>query len=126
MQTLKKRIKTNENSSVRLFNRTPCFNRDPEKEKEKHKNKPSRRNPFATYGTTWKKMRLRFLAENPLCVFCLKQGKSKPANVVDHIVPHKGDASLFWDTSNWQALCWHCHSSIKQKIEKVNRRNGFY
>jgi 5-methylcytosine-specific restriction protein A len=25
--------------------------------------------------------------------------------VVDHIVPHRGDKKLFWDSSNWQALC---------------------
>ena len=31
------------------------------------------------------------------------------ATVVDHIVPHRGDPKLFWDTDNWQALCKQCH-----------------
>jgi 5-methylcytosine-specific restriction protein A len=29
--------------------------------------------------------------------------------VVDHIVPHRGREQLFWDESNWQALCKACH-----------------
>jgi 5-methylcytosine-specific restriction protein A len=37
--------------------------------------------------------------------------------VVDHIIPHKGDMKLFWDTKNWSALCkWH-HDSVKQREE---------
>jgi 5-methylcytosine-specific restriction enzyme A len=31
------------------------------------------------------------------------------ASVVDHIVAHKGDASLFWKTSNHRSLCKNCH-----------------
>ena len=31
------------------------------------------------------------------------------ATVVDHIIPHKGDQKLFWDTRNWQPLCKPCH-----------------
>jgi 5-methylcytosine-specific restriction protein A len=39
------------------------------------------------------------------------------ATVVDHIVPHKDNLKLFWDKGNWQALCAHCHSSVKQSEE---------
>lgn len=80
--------------------------------------KPSRVNPFATYGTTWNKMRLRYLAENPLCVFCKANGRLTPANVIDHIEPHRGDEKLFWDTANWQPLCKHCHDKVKSIIER--------
>ena len=38
------------------------------------------------------------------------QGRRTPATVVDHIVPHKGDKKLFWDSGNWQPLCGPCHS----------------
>jgi len=31
--------------------------------------------------------------------------------VVDHIVPHRGDRALFWDTSNWQPLCKPHHDA---------------
>lgn len=26
--------------------------------------------------------------------------------------------ALFWDKSNWQGLCAHCHNSHKQRREK--------
>ena len=39
------------------------------------------------------------------------------ASIVDHIVAHRGDQSLFWDKANWQPLCVHCHSSLKQSQE---------
>ncbi|AFR18473.1 HNH endonuclease [Burkholderia pseudomallei] len=41
-----------------------------------------------------------------------------PASVVDHIVPHRGDAHLFWDQSNWQAMSKSCHD------RKTARENG--
>lgn len=62
------------------------------------------------YNHEWRKARNRFLAEHPLCVMCEREGKLTPANVVDHIVPHKGDKVKFWDQLNWQGLCVHHHS----------------
>lgn len=61
------------------------------------------------YTTRWQKARLRFLKVHPLCVQCQKQGKLTRATVVDHVIPHRGDEELFWDTTNWQALCKSCH-----------------
>ena len=66
----------------------------------------------------WRTCSKRFLAENPLCVFCKKKGIIKTANVIAHIIPHRGDKALFWDENNWQPLCYHCHNSIKKRIEK--------
>lgn len=70
------------------------------------------------YGYRWQKARAAFLAANPLCAMCSQPESPVAATVVDHIVPHRGDDVLFWDSDNWQALCAHCHSSPKQKIEK--------
>lgn len=70
------------------------------------------------YGYLWQKYRERFLQEHPLCEICNASGKVTAASVVDHIKPHKGDRKLFWDTDNHQALCKHCHDSIKQRLEK--------
>jgi len=61
------------------------------------------------YGPRWRKVRMMFLRQHPLCVECQKAGRLTPATVVDHIIPHKGDMVLFWDESNWQALCKPCH-----------------
>lgn len=57
------------------------------------------------YGSRWQKARKSFLMSNPICVSC-----GRLAEVVDHIKAHKGDAELFWDNNNWQALCSSCHS----------------
>ncbi len=37
------------------------------------------------------------------------------ATVVDHIVPHKGDQQLFWDTRNWQSMSKPCHDKKTAK-----------
>lgn len=58
------------------------------------------------YGYKWQKARAEYLKLNPLCQHCLTEDKRvTPALVVDHIIPHKGDMKLFWDTNNWQPLC---------------------
>ena len=70
------------------------------------------------YNYRWQKARATFLKRNPLCVFCKEQGKITTATVVDHITPHKGDSSLFWDRDNWQPLCKLHHDSAKKKEEE--------
>ena len=63
------------------------------------------------YGTKrWKRARLQYLKRSPLCVDCGELGLVVEATDVDHIIPHKGDASLMWDKTNWQSLCHPCHS----------------
>jgi 5-methylcytosine-specific restriction protein A len=49
------------------------------------------------YGRAWQKARKRYLEAHPFCVECLKEGKYVKATDVDHIVPHRGDKTLFWD-----------------------------
>lgn len=61
------------------------------------------------YDARWQKARKAFLSRHPLCAECLKSGVLTPATVVDHIIPHRGDRSLFWDENNWQPLCKGCH-----------------
>lgn len=63
------------------------------------------------YDYRWEKARKAFLAAHPLCERCKANGVYRQANVVDHVVPHKGDRALFWDWSNWMALCKPCHDS---------------
>lgn len=38
--------------------------------------------------------------------------------VVDHIVPHRGDARLFWDAHNLRAVSKAWHDGVKQSLEK--------
>ena len=58
----------------------------------------------------WKRASREFLAQHPLCVLCEKAGKIVPAQHTDHIKPHRGDMTLFWDVANWQALCASCNA----------------
>lgn len=65
------------------------------------------------YDRAWERARAEFLRAHRYCRRC-----GKAAGVVDHIVPHKGDQALFWDRTNWQALCVRCHSGAKQSEER--------
>lgn len=65
------------------------------------------------YGRAWQKARASFLREHPLCECPDCQAgalRVTPATVVDHIVPHRGDQKLFWDSTNWQAMSAECHN----------------
>jgi 5-methylcytosine-specific restriction endonuclease McrA len=66
----------------------------------------------------WVHLRLRRLRREPLCATCLRHARVTAANVVDHIVKHNGDLGLFWDEANHQSLCYSCHNSTKQSIER--------
>lgn len=71
------------------------------------------------YNYRWMKARNTYLLNHPLCVMCKADGLIVCAEVVDHIIPHRGDQELFWDTkNNWQSLCKPHHDSHKQRIEK--------
>jgi len=61
------------------------------------------------YDSQWDKARRGWLAKHPLCVECERGNRITAATTVDHIIPHRGDMALFWDTSNWQSLCKHHH-----------------
>ena len=65
------------------------------------------------YNTRWRKARVIFLKAHPLCAIC-----NDIATDVDHIISHKGNEKLFWDVTNWQALCHSCHST------KTNKEDG--
>lgn len=74
------------------------------------------------YNRAWQQARKLYLRDNPLCVDCARRGITKASCIVDHKIPHRGDERLFWDTTNWQALCKECHDSFKQAYENT----GFY
>lgn len=74
------------------------------------------------YNYRWQQESKTFLKLHPLCVFCEALGRVEPAVLVDHIKPHRGDMALFWDVTNWQGLCAHCHSSTKQAMEHAENR----
>jgi 5-methylcytosine-specific restriction protein A len=76
------------------------------------------------YDNKWRKARALYLQQHPLCVMCQADGIVGMATVVDHIVPHRGNQSLFWNPANWQSLCATHHSRDKQRIEQNTRGEG--
>lgn len=74
------------------------------------------------YGNRWARRSRLFRARYPLCGMrpdgqtpvlsrCFRERVTTIADVVDHVVPHRGDPALFWDElGNWQSLCSACHS----------------
>lgn len=67
------------------------------------------------YGSRWRRYRIWFLKHHPVCAVC-----GRLASVVDHIVPHKGNVDLFWDSNNHQTLCKRCHD-----IKTAREDGGF-
>jgi 5-methylcytosine-specific restriction protein A len=84
---------------------------DRERKARFDKNRPTARE--RGYTTRWDQTRKGFLAKHPSCAMCGAQ-----ATVVDHIVRHGGDWTLFWTRTNWQPLCVPCHSRAKQSQER--------
>jgi len=76
------------------------------------------------YATkAWKALRRSFITANPLCADCAELGLVVAAEEVDHIEPHRGDRSKFYDRMNLQSLCKPCHSR-KTAREVLHGRGG--
>ncbi len=74
---------------------------------ERHQRDPgtSRR-----YGSSWKKVRKKFLAEHPFCELCRRQGRLTQATVAHHITATRYGGTD--DDENLMALCQRCHSAL--------------
>lgn len=103
-----------------VHGRRYCDAHEREKRKRENEARPDYRK---WYGLApWKRARRRFLAENPLCAECARQGRVTAATEVDHIEPHKGSRERFWNCDNWQALCRECHSA--KTMREINAASG--
>lgn len=69
--------------------------------------KPDHRWVYRTEN--WKRVRLRVLNAQPLCVSCLEHGRTTAAREVDHIQPISAGGAPF-ALGNLQPLCTPCHS----------------
>lgn len=67
----------------------------------------------------WGVLRAQQLAAYPFCQCPFCEGKQVRAEVVDHVIPHRGDSSLFFSAGNLQSLAKQCHDSAKQRMEKT-------
>ena len=76
------------------------------------------------YGARWQKASKAFLRAHPLCRSCEAIGVIELATVTDHIIAHKGDMVLFWDSKNWQPLCATCHNRKTAREDGGMGNNG--
>lgn len=81
--------------------------RDVNRYYEKYKKDPLTKK---RYGSKWRKIRNRYINDNPLCEQCLKDGGFTKEQEVHHILPLR----RWWnrDKSNLISLCKSCHSRI--------------
>lgn len=95
-----------------------------EEHKKLHVNNDRAKTAERGYGGRWQRESKQFLREHPVCAACFERGIITEAEVVDHIIPHRGDMKLFWDRGNWQALCKPCHDN-KTLNEDINPEYKF-
>ena len=71
----------------------------------------ARASPSRTYGRRWQRLRLAYLARNPLCQCDENEGAGcgRAATVVDHRTPHNGDPALLYDWDNLRSMTKACH-----------------
>jgi 5-methylcytosine-specific restriction enzyme A len=85
------------------------------------------RKRWAFYGTQrWQHERRAFLRLHPLCQHCSTSERPVPALEVDHIKAHKGSSTLFWNWTNWQALCTSCHSRKTNRDLRLEREEALF
>ncbi len=73
------------------------------------------------YDGVWRKLRLVFLTDNPLCCFCAKAKRVVQATVVDHIEPIAKRPELRLEWSNLRPLCKPCHDAHTAKEQGFAR-----
>lgn len=80
--------------------------------------KRAEQKPFRKWyaSKAWKLRRARQLNAVPYCEPCKRAGRSRPATVANHKVPHRGDRHLFFD-GELESTCKECHDSAIQRAE---------
>ncbi len=74
------------------------------------------------YDGRWDKAISTYKQRHPYCLGCAAVGLRTKTDVVDHVIPHKGNQSVFWDTAAWQPACRHHHDIIKKQLETLWER----
>lgn len=75
-------------------------------------------------GWEWQKFRLRILKRDCyLCQPCKREGRTTPANEVDHIIPRAKGGEMV--DENAQSICSECHESKTAADEGYAQRVQF-
>lgn len=88
-----------------------------QRDKEYNRQRDPRSRKF--YGSArWKKLRNKYIKQNPLCEHCQEKDKVTAATEVDHIIPIEVDWSRRLEWNNLQSLCHRCHMQKTQEDKK--------
>lgn len=68
------------------------------------------------YGSSWRKVRDRYISRHPLCEVCQQHGKYVMAELVHHKKPISADGTN--DENNLMALCISCHEKVHKRKKK--------
>jgi 5-methylcytosine-specific restriction protein A len=73
------------------------------------------------YTARWRvKLRPLILRRDPICVVC----NHNPSTIVDHVIDHRGDETLFFDPANLRGICKPCHDFKTGSTHGGNRKNA--
>jgi len=92
----------------------------PKRETNKHNDRKRDENDKFYSTNQWKQLRDYFIKRNPICSWCDEEGKTKLADVVDHILPIKKGGSRT-DENNLQSLC-HRHHNQKSGWDQKRKK----
>lgn len=89
-------------------------------ERARHRQRDASQNWRSWYKTSrWQKLRWAVLVRDLFtCQMCQRVEVDTSQLVGDHIKPHRGDETLFWDENNIQCVCKRCHDGEKQRQER--------
>jgi 5-methylcytosine-specific restriction enzyme A len=87
--------------------------RCPEHQRQKRQHERRFQTGQTHYGLKrWLVLRDAFRAAHPFCVNADANvpGCTLVTEVIDHVIPHRGDVALMHDPTNLSHYCWACHS----------------
>lgn len=71
------------------------------------------------HSKAWRKLRkLALQRDHFLCQHCLREGKTRRATEVHHIVEVEVNPDLALCLDNLTSLCWNCHELTKKRGQK--------
>lgn len=83
----------------------------------------SKKERDAFYGSRrWRRFRLAYLREHPLCGRCLAKGFYVPTYIPHHIIDRLERPDLAWDEDNLEPLCNACHTRHHKPYHKPHHR----
>ncbi|PZU87336.1 MAG: HNH endonuclease [Chelatococcus sp.] len=75
------------------------------------------------WSAEWRAKAKAQLAKEPWCSRCAQQGRQVKATIANHLVPHRGNARLFWEGA-LESVCKPHHDSAIQSEERRGFRVG--